>query len=463
MATLDSKVLSTMSVHNRRAVKAASKIPRSQWTAAQKTAMKVYNQRKGSGTTTPPKNGGSTNPAQTTPPAMKDWLSKIKEGGSYESLLSDPQKLEKYLALAGYQGSLDEMLREAVLHTTFGGVNQWRENLSGDRNLVESDKRLQNVSMGVDLHSLRRILGQIQEELMRGRDPSQLMQGRDEFVPDWATSSFDKLVTGGNILDQIKAASERKSGLNWSLDLLSSPEINLLDPSKPLFDPRTNPTSLNPLTGGGQGERSFYSTLSAQEFMENILPIARSYLNRGAGEAAPFSGLTFGSMTANPNWNTVGSNWVAEGTPMYEPHPIRESDLYNRWTAWGQPGNSGLPDNPYEYEGIRSSLAGRSGQAIYNPFTNTGTFDYQGGGPSLIGSILSGQTQPSHFAGQPQDWNSLQDLILSLFGRNGAAAFLQDPSIHFTGPWEPYHPNNMDPLAIQRMLEILSYGGGGGV
>jgi hypothetical protein len=460
------QALASLPAQQQQRARNALAVPQAQRTAQQKAAVQALFAARNSiqapkpaGGVAGPRPGGAPaggRPGGGAPAAGggANWYQDFLSGGSYAPIVNDPNKLSQVLAKGGYTGSLDEQLRAAMLGSAFAGVEQWQQNQAGNTSLAEGNPSLQNVSFALDQNQLNRVVGQIQDDLMRGRDPAATMQGRNEYVAPWAQGVWDNLV-GEDVYGQLQDVSSRGSGLAFDLGPLSSPGINLTDPSKPLFDPTSNPYSLLGMTGGGQGERSFLSTLSAEEFMNQYLPAYRSYYNRGAGEAAPFAGMMFGQLSENPDWNVPGApNWVENGTPYREPHPVRDSGGYARWSAYGQPGNF-TADDPFAYGGVNH--AGSS----YNPFLNTGSADPR---TAFGQGILSGAVLPQHLAPFGSSWqdDAYEDLLLSEFGRVGTAAFLQDPSIWFQGPNEGFAPGDIGAEAFARLAALAGLGAAGG-
>lgn len=360
---------------------------------------------------------------------LKDYLAA---GRSYEPILNDPALLQATLGLGGYSGSLDEMLQQALLGSSFGAVDRWRINQTGEG---EQNPSTESSSYALDMNELQRIVGSIQRDLRLGRPAGQLAQQRGQFVPDWAPETFGQIVGSEGILDKLRQAQKDKTGLGFDLSYLASPGINLSDPTQLLFDPRSNPQSLLGATGGGAGERGFLSTLGAQEFMTQILPKLRAAFNQGAGEQNPYGGmLTLGSY--NDMTGEIGG-------------PMRAADSYKRWTAYGQPGN-----DMDAYDGVESGA--------YNPFT--GAYNYaQRPGPFglLPNQIMSGQVRPEHFFPFEPSWAPNQDLLLTLLGRGVTAGFLQDPSIWFSGPYAPYAPGQIGEDAYARLLAAAGLQGQG--
>jgi hypothetical protein len=366
---------------------------------------------------------GGAAPGSLTPGGLAEYL---KAGRTLAPIYDDPKLLEQTLGLGGFSGSLDEMLKQALLGSAFGAVDRWRVNLGGGTQTPGTESS----SFALDMHELRRIIGGIQEDLTAGRTPRGA--SRQQFVPDWAPGVFDKLVGGGEgsaagILSQLKERSARSSSLDFDMSYLSSPGINLTDPTKPLFAEGSHPASLWGGTGGQAGEESFMRTLSAQEYMEQILPIMRQAFHQEAGAPNPYGGA--------PMFGIQGGS------------PMTQTDAYKRWTAYGQPSSG------EKYRGVESGA--------YNPFTGGYQYSPMGGGQPGIGMlmdrIMSGEVRPEHFFPFQPTWAPQQDWLADILGRGTTAGFLQDPSVWFAGPYAPYAPGQLSPDALARLRAAAGY------
>jgi hypothetical protein len=327
---------------------------------------------------------------------------------------NNPALLERLLRAAGFSGSMDEMMRQLDLGYSFAGVEQFRRNQAGEHGFAENDPAFQNVSMQSilsDPSSMSRVVGEMMGALERGEDVQALWAQRQAQVPDWAPAVYDEL---------------RAGGAPWSTELFGDPGINYRDPTQPLFAPGSSPHSLSQLTGLQAGEEGFYAGLSAAELMSQIYPHYSAYYNRPAGAPAPFAGFTFGS--ADPTQGQV--------------NPVRESDLYQRWVALGQPGDPSM----------NGAILGLEG-SWYNPLLGTGSPGApEGPGSGLAQAIASGQLTPGMF--ENATYNS--DIFTGTLGLLGAAVLGGDPSIFFgTGDRAQFNPQNLDAATIQRLLAVM--------
>lgn len=257
----------------------------------------------------------------TTGGAAANSQQMVAQAYGPNTFYSNPQALSKVLALGGFTGSLDEQIRQALLSQTFAGRQQWVNNTTGQPLTPE----LEDVRTAMDIPAMNMIIGKIQQEYEAGRDPAALFQQRQQYVPQWAGATLPQ--GQGSMLDQLKGVSQRGASL-YDIGPLMSPEINLYDPSKPLFDANAHPTSLFNLTGLQSGEESLYRTMTAEEFMRNVMPAYNAYYNRPAGSPVPHgleSGLTFGSPYTDP---TTGQTFRS---------PIMSTPEYQRYQAYGYP------------------------------------------------------------------------------------------------------------------------------
>jgi hypothetical protein len=345
------------------------------------------------------------------------------ERAAVASLPQDEAGQLSLLKRAGLAGpgtaSLAEALRELELPFMFAGREQWVRNLarSGDE-VVEP--ALRNVSMESpvsDPNALRLLLGRARQAVSNGRDLAGDVSMWKSLVPEWAE----------RVRDELSA-----QGVPFSIELLSSPEINLHDPSKPLFAAGANPSSLAGLGANQAGESAFLRSLSAEELLTQVWPLYWQYHHRAAGAPVPpgfEAGLTFGSSVQRPDGTFVRS-------------PVMETDAYKRWAALGFPGDP-------TQNGVVRGAHGSS----YNPLLGTG--EPGRGIGALATSLVSGQLRPEHLAPFASDWGPNRDLVISTLGIIGAAAFLQDPSVYFSGPREQYDPAHLDEATKARMLALM--------
>jgi hypothetical protein len=157
-------------------------------------------------------------------------------------------------------------------------------------------------------NALNLLLGRAQGAVEEGRSLAGDLEYGQTLVPAWAPGVRDQLAA---------------NGIPFSVELLASPEMNLNDPSAPLFTGQ--PSSLFNLGVLQAGERSFLNSLSAEELMTQIWPLYHQYYHRPAGAPVPpglEAGLTFGSPVAR-----------SDGT--YARSPIMATDVYRRWSASG--------------------------------------------------------------------------------------------------------------------------------
>lgn len=304
--------------------------------------------------------------------------------------------------------TLQDALKELELPFMFAGREQWVENLQRSDGAGDPPPKLQNVAMESVVHeknALNLLLGRAHDAVVNGTSLADDFAYWQTLVPDWAPG----------VRDQLEA-----QGIPFSMELLSSPEINLTDPSQPLFAADAQPASLAQLGVHQAGERAFLRSLSAQELMTQIWPLYSQYYHRAAGAPVPAgfeAGLTFGSPVTDGDGKLVRS-------------PIMDTDVYKRWAAYGQPGTEGGGWITDEVLGIR-----------WNPLTNElktfGVNDgkgWVGGKRGLLQQILNGQITASSFPS-----SGYGEAILNLLGsRVAAAAVTHDPSIYFAGPLAAY-------------------------
>jgi hypothetical protein len=322
------------------------------------------------------------------------------------------------LADAG-AASLADALRELELPFMFAGREQWVRNLTreGDQKLPPE---LRNVSMEsplADEAARRLLLGRARQAVAQGRSLAGDVTMWRDLVPEWAPRVRDALAA---------------QGVPFSVELLASPEINLNDPSKPLFAQAARPSSLAGLGVDQAGEAAFLRSLSAEELMTQIWPLYWQYHHRPAGAPIPAgfeAGLTFGSPVQRSDGTFIRS-------------PVMETDVYKRWSALGFPGDP-------TQNGV---IKGPNGSS-YNPLLGTGE---PGTGIGALGrALVSGSLKPEYFAAGTSDWGPNRDLVISVLGIIGAAAFLDDPSVYFSGPRAAYDPALLDEDTKARMLALM--------
>lgn len=301
-------------------------------------------------------------------------------------------------------GSLDEATNGLALAYGFAGLTQYRFNQLGRHDIVENNPNLWNVGfedIRYDDANLGRLLGRAQEMAVnsnRAGQSADVLEDWTQLVPDWA----------GDV-----DANLQQQGIRFNFGLLSSPEINLYDPTKPLFKPGERPTSIFQLTGQQAGESAFYRGLSAAELMEQISPIYDSVANRPEGSEAPGQ-LTFGGETESL---------------------IKQTDAYKRWTALNQPGaaqGSGLISDP------RTGIQ-------WNPYTGEVQFlpgqrDQQ--------SILMQEELVKAMQGQPYDPNRI--------GVLGQAIMAGDPDMFMSAVGSGVQGLLTDGDAMARLAAVIN-------
>lgn len=212
-------------------------------------------------------------------------------------------------------------------------------------------------------------LGELLAKKGKGSAAS-LVAGREELVPAWAAG--------------VQAALQAQGVPELPVSLIADPSImrprlddegrmvgvDMPDPSKPLFGPGSRPTSLSGFGSLQAGEASFLRSLSAEELLRYLAPLDWAYYHREAGAPAPSgfeAGLTFGS----PVYHHQGYTPDGASIGAYERSPVQGlyggpqqigagvleaqglggqttieqlatglgGGLYNRWTAYGYPGD----------------------------------------------------------------------------------------------------------------------------
>jgi hypothetical protein len=183
---------------------------------------------------------------------------------------------------------------------------------------VEDEPRLWDVSMQSVVHD------EHAQELLLGRtlaaaeyrSPQAAFDDLsywETLVPEWAPRVRDELAA---------------RGVPFAVELLASPEINLSDPSKPLFGKGEAPSSLFQLGVLQDGENDFLRSVSAEELMLEVWPDYWRYFHRPAGSPVPAdlrAGMTFGSP-------------VLQDDGTYLRSPVMSTNSYMRWLAYGYPG-----------------------------------------------------------------------------------------------------------------------------
>lgn len=454
--------------------------------AAYKAALANYKPSSGSGS-----GGGSSSGGGG---ASKFWMS----GGKtldIDQIIDDPARLEQALNAAGIPGAtLQEKLKNAMLAYTFAGLEQFRNNITMNWDAVISNPALQNVGMYAGKNALRSIIGETIEYLSDGQGDKlrNIWSQRFSMVPSW---DFGKYPWPEDIYSALKDPNHPTF---WSTELLSSPEINYKDPSRPLFDPTENPSSLLQLTGGGRGERAFYASLSPEELMLNILPLYNAYYNRPAGSEAPFSGFTFGALgKTTPGATPLDNNYL----PPFWDHPIRSplwqlalqedpgsnrfgveqpawaknlygagidaipmaNQLYARWQVYGYPGDP-------TQNGVITDYGGPLGKFVqFVPLTGQGGASFSGSMGSQFNDWINDTIPPNWLAGPVSNYTSWSQVPIDLLkewwpawgvlGYLGSAAALGHPEYYWMYPWAaPFSPDKVGQDAINRFIELVGMG-----
>ena len=222
--------------------------------------------------------------------------------------------------LAGNALSYSQAMNDLELPFMFAGREQWVRNLGGEG--VEGEPRLWDVTMESITHddsAKRVILGRAAVTAERGLSGANDLSYWQSLVPSWAPRVRDELA---------------RQGIPFSVELLADPDINLTDPSKPLFAKGSSPLSLFQLGSLQAGERAFLRSLSAEDLMLDVWPAYYRYYHRPAGAPVPadlLAGMTFGSPVLR-----------ADGT--YLVSPVMSSTAYRRWARYGYPGDAKVTD-----------------------------------------------------------------------------------------------------------------------
>jgi len=242
-------------------------------------------------------------------------------------------------------GTLRDALQQLELPFIFAGREQWVRNVTGVG--VEDEPRLWDVSMQSVVHD------EHAQELLLGRtlaaaeyrSPQAAFDDLSYWqtlVPEWAPRVRDELAA---------------RGVPFAVELLASPEINLNDPSKPLFGKGEAPSSLFQLGVLQDGENDFLRSVSAEELMLEVWPDYWRYFHRPAGSPVPDdlrAGMTFGSP-------------VLQSDGTYLRSPVMSTDSYMRWLAYGYPG--------YTVDETADGLSGYDPNGYGSIFYFTGAFE----------------------------------------------------------------------------------------
>jgi hypothetical protein len=335
--------------------------------------------------------------------------------------------------LALEASTLEEALRELELPFMFAGVEQWRVNLTTPDGAA-ADPRLWNVGMESPLHdenSMRVLLGRAAWAASERGTMADDVAHWQSLVPAWA--------------EDVRATLA-KQGIPFSVELLASPGIELLDTAKPLFSKGAHPPSLFGLGVMQAGEGAFLRSMGADELMREVWPMYYRYYHRAAGAAAPAElagGLTFGVVQTEACAEKT-ANGCINGV-RYVPSPMQRTSAYMRWLAYGQPGSS---------EGALNGVVTDPTIGVgYNPLT--GALVNVGGGSGYknmwLDLIVKGIIKPDHFI---TPWNDV--VTGGLNSIVASAGVLQDPSIWFAGQYAPYAPQNLAPEVLARYAVLVS-------
>ncbi len=346
-------------------------------------------------------------------------------------------RLLQAAGLAGGAGSLEEALAALELPFMFAGREQWVTNLAGGDGAA-ADPRLWNVTMESILHddNARRLLvGRAAQALEDRTTMAADVAYWESLVPEWAPRVRDELAA---------------EGIPFSVELVSSPGINLDDPSEPLFSRGAHPTSLFSLGVLQAGENAYLRGLSAEELMTELWPLVWRYHHRPAGAPVPEgfeAGLTLGG-AVRIACSEVVANGCINGI-KYRFSPVRDTSSYVRWIAYGTPGldATGSHNGYIVDEGLGMG---------YNPLTGA-FFDTAGGGAvrdsqrrRWLSLMQSGALQPSHFI---TPWTEVVQAFL--VNRIASAGFLGDPSIYFTGVYAPFAPDKLSADTRARLAAVV--------
>jgi hypothetical protein len=240
------------------------------------------------------------------------------------SIPSDPEGQFRILLLAGLAGgafSYDDALNSLELPFMFAGREQWVRNLEGVG--VDTEPRLWDVTMQSvrsEDNARRLLLGRASALAERGLSSTDDLGYWQSLVPSWAPRVRDELA---------------RQGVPFSVELLADPDINISDPSKPLFSKNSAPLSLFQLGVLQDGENAFLRSLSAEELMLQVWPAYYRYFHRCAGCPVPddlLAGMTLGSPVL-----------LADGS--YLRSPVAQTPAYRRWVRYGAPGESVSSDD----------------------------------------------------------------------------------------------------------------------
>lgn len=333
--------------------------------------------------------------------------------------------------------TLEDALAELELPFMFAGRQQWVLNLTSPDGAA-ADPRLWNVSMESplqDANALRLLLGRAAWSLEERRSMADDVAYWQSLVPEWAPRVRDELAA---------------QGIPFSVELLASPGIELYDLAKPLFPKGAQPTSLHQLGVDQAGESAFLRSLGADELMSQVWPYYYRYHHRAAGspladDLAP--GLTFGNVVAE-SCTTEGTDGCINGV-RYRRSPIMSTPAYQRWLAYGMPGDTVTHNGYVVDDGL--------GWA-YSPLTGKFWKVHDGWGDMYsiqrrmwLEALRSGEIQAGYFESIP--WEEVVQIFLG--SRIAAAGFLGDPSIWFSGPRAQFAPDQVGEHVLARYRALI--------
>jgi hypothetical protein len=293
----------------------------------------------------------------------------------YTNLGTLSPQARDYLLAKGLGGhSLDE----GALAFMAAGGEQYKRNKAGEGGeaLPGSLRNVSYVDPRYDQNALQLMLNALLSG-GQGRIGSQMA-----FAPPNVSALDEILQSAYNPYDTaeeprgIFGTPGDEQGLPFPGFLFGDENLNLTDPSAPFIKAGQIPVSLFGLHGGQAGELGFLASLALDEFIKDVYPYQYAQENRPAGAEAPYNTLMFGSPV------THGTRWVGppgdeasiteyefsplmgargsgdqrindmtrriegltaentQGIDMEELGQMLAGGLYNRYGAWGMPGDA---------------------------------------------------------------------------------------------------------------------------